>query len=156
MKKIIVGLSVLILGLMASTGIAFAFRGMPAGFGNEEQRLAIKQAIEENDFEGWKSTIMETLTQENFNKLVEKNNAMSEKMELQNAVRQSIEDGNYGAYKEAVEKIINSHKVMSEEEFNSMVERYNATEPRWGFGFMGGFGRPMEGLGRHHRPCNMR
>jgi len=135
-------------GLIIFTGLVSAFR---LGFVSEENRSAIKQAIENNDFEAWRSAITETLTRENFDKLVERYNAMSERRKLQDAVRQSIEDGNYEAYKKAVENL-GSYKVMSEEDFNAMVQRYNATESGKEFGPIGGFGCPRRGFGRHYIP----
>jgi uncharacterized protein HemX len=122
-----------------TTGIVSAFFG--AGFRSEEHRLAIKQAIEKNDFNAWKSAIIETLTEENFNKLVERQKVMTQRKELQNAIRQAIEKGDYEAYKKAVENLIGSYKVISEDDFNAMVQRYNATESGKGFGHIRGFGR---------------
>ncbi len=142
-KSTICLLSLMLVGLIISTGLVSAFGPK---FMSEEHRLAIKQAIEDNDFEAWKSAIIGTLTQENFDKFVERHRAMSERKELQDAVRQAIEEGDYEAYKEAVENLIGSYKVMSEDNFNAMVERYNAGE---GFGPIGGFGCPRRGFGGH-------
>jgi len=131
-------------------GIASAFFG--AGFGNEENRLAIKQAIENNDFNAWKNAIIETLTQENFDKLVERYRTITERRELQDAVRQAIENRDYEAYKKAVENLIGSYKVMSEDDFNAMLQYYNATESGKGFGPLGGFDCPRRGFGKHLMP----
>jgi len=150
MKKTSVGLLALTLfGLIVSAGLVSAFG---ARFVGEEHGLAIKQAIEENDFEAWKAAMMETLTQENFDKLAERHAAMFEKREQLSAVKQAIEDGNYEAYKEAVENLMNSHEPMSEEDFNSMIERYNAKQSGEGFGPLGRFGLHKKGFGRHHMP----
>ena len=146
-KKTIYLLFLMSVGLIIFTGLVSAFR---LGFVSEENRSAIKQAIENNDFEAWRSAITETLTRENFDKLVERYNAMSERKKLTDAVRQAIEDGNYEAYKEAVENLIGSYKVMSEDDFNVMVQRYNARESEEGFGPIGRFGCPRRGLGRHY------
>jgi len=43
-----------------------------------EQKEAIKTAIENKDYETWKSLMEDQLTEENFNKLVEKYEKMSE------------------------------------------------------------------------------
>ena len=134
-------LALMIAGVLASVGIASAFGG---GFANEKQRSAIKKAIEENNFEAWKTAMTEILTQENFNKLVERNKAMAERRNLQNAVKQAIADGDYNAYKQAFENLKGSMQVMSENDFNAMVERYKAGE------LVGGFGFPGRGFGRHH------
>jgi hypothetical protein len=127
MKKFTYLLAIMLVGVMGTAGIAAAFGGFwGAGFINSEQRTAIKQAIENNDYNAWKDAIIATLTQENFNKLVERYKVISERRELQNAVKQAIKEGNYTAYREAMEKLIGTYKVMSEEEFNALVERYNA------------------------------
>lgn len=133
-------------GILASAGLASAFR---AGFVNEQQRTAINQAIENNDFETWKTAITETLTQENFDKLVARNKAMTERKELQDAVKQAIANGDYDAYKKAFENLKGSMEVMNEDDFNAMVERYKAGEAG---GSVGGFGFPGIGLRGHHMP----
>ena len=145
-KKTIYLLFLMSVGLIIFTGLVSAFR---LGFVSEENRSAIKQAIENNDFEAWRSAITETLTRENFDKLVERYNAMSERRKLQDAVRQSIEDGNYEAYKKAVENLMSSYKVMSEDDFNAMIQHYNATESGKGFGPIGVFDCPRRGFGGH-------
>jgi len=148
-KTIIYLLALMTIGLIACAGLATAF-GL--GFVNEEQKSTIKQAIEDNNFEAWKSAIIETLTQENFDKLVERHKVISERMKLQNAVRQSIEAGDYDAYKEAVENL--SSYILSEEQFNAMVQHYNTTEPRLlgKLGFLGRSGCAGTGVSRHHIP----
>jgi len=83
----------------------------------------------------------QTLTQENFNKLVERQKAITERRELQDAVKQAIANGDYNAYKQAFKKLKDSMQVMSEDDFNAMVERYTAGELRGGFRCLGrGFG----------------
>ena len=147
MKNITIYLVALVLvGIIGSAGLASAF-GL--GFIRNEQRTATTQAIVDNDFDAWKAAITETLTQERFDKLVERHSAMSERMELQNALRQAIEEGNYESYKEASESLMNLNKVMSEEEFNNMVERYKARETGEGFGPAYGFGYHKRGFGGH-------
>lgn len=145
MKKLTICLlSLMLVGLIVATGLVSAFGPR---FMSEEHRLAIKQAIEDNDFETWKSTMIETLTQENFDKLAERHKTMSERRKLRDAVRQAIEEGNYEAYIEAVENLMGSYEVMNEDDFNAMIERYNAGE---GFGPLGGFGCHRRGFGRRH------
>ncbi|MEM2933295.1 MAG: hypothetical protein QXQ02_00495 [Halobacteria archaeon] len=126
MKKFI--LTLIIVGILGSAGIAAA---LGAGLITSEQRSAIKQAIENNDYEAWRNAVIATLTQENFQKLVERYKIMTERRELQNAIKQAIKEGNYTAYKEAAEKLISTYRVMSEEEFNALLERYKATQWRF-------------------------
>ena len=130
----------MIAGVLLSVGVASAFG---AGFASEEQSSAIKQAVEQNDFEAWKTAVEETLTQENFNKLVERNKEMTERKELQDAVKQAIANGDYNAYKQAFENLKGSIQVMNEDDFNTMVERYNSGE------MVGGFGPREGGFGGH-------
>jgi hypothetical protein len=153
MKKVTIGLSALLIGLVAISGIVFAFGSGFPGFGlNSESREAIQQAIESNNYTAWKEAMIATLTQENFDKLVERYKAMSERKELQDTVRQAIEAGDYEVYKQAVENLVGSYKVISEEDFNAMVERYNTTASGGGFGPQGGFDYRMRGFGRHLMP----
>ena len=118
----------LLAGVIGSAGLVSAF-GM--GFASEDQRAAIRQAIENNDFASWKSAVTDTLTQENFDNRVamyarmsERKESISERAGLNNAVTQAIKDGNYGAYTEAAVNLANSNEPMTEEEFNAMAERY--------------------------------
>lgn len=141
-------MSALIIGLVATAGIAFAFMG---GL-TSENKEAIMNAIEANDYNAWKEAMIATLTQENFDKLVERYKTMSERKQLQDAARQAIEAGDYEAYKQAVENLVGSYKVISEEDFNAMAERYNTTASGGGFGSQGGFGYRMRGFGRHLMP----
>jgi hypothetical protein len=146
-------LTLMLVGIIGCAGLVSAFMQEPAnrgnnfvpGFMSEEQSSAVQQAIEDNNFEAWKAAITETLTEENFDKLVERQKASDERMQLQNAVRQAIANKDYAAYKAAVNNL-NSQNVMSEEQFNAMAERYNATDQRTGVG--PGFG-PGGIEGRH-------
>lgn len=143
MKKTTICLSsLLMLCIMVSAGFAFAF----GTAGNGEHESAIRQAIEENNFDAWRTAITETLTQENFDKLVERHKTMSERREMQNAVRQAIEAGDYEAYKEAMESM-NSNKTMSEEEFNATA----SGDFKQFSGFVG-----HRGFGRHNMFDGMR
>lgn len=153
MKKLTLILSALLIGLVAISGTVFAFGSGFPGFGlNFESREAIQQAIEANDYNAWKEAMIATMTQENFDKLVERYKAMSERKEMQNAVRQAIEAGDYEVYKQAVENLVGSYKVISEEDFNAMVERYNTTASGGGFGPQGGFVYHRGGFGKHYMP----
>lgn len=133
-------LGLMLAGVLTSAGLVSAFG---AGLVSEESRLAIKQTIANNDFEAWKTAMTETLTQENFNKLVERNKAMTERRDMQNAVKQAITNGDYNAYRQALENLKGSMQVMNEDDFNAMVERYRAGE------LVGGFGFPGRGFGGH-------
>lgn len=142
MKKTTISLAALALvGILGSVGLASAFG---FGFFDGQNRTAIEQAVKNNDFQSWKSAMTETLTQENFDKIVERrnltSNRMGQRME-QVSVMRAIKSGNYTAYIEAVDNTINSGNAMTEEEFNAMVARYNTSAPWKGFGHKGRFGR---------------
>jgi uncharacterized membrane protein YgaE (UPF0421/DUF939 family) len=139
-RTIIYMLGFMIVGVLVSVGIVFAFNSR---FMSEEQRLAIKRAIEENNFEAWKAAMEQTLTQENFNKLVERYKTITERKELLNKVKQAIKEGNYTAYKESMEKLVSLY-IMSEEQFNAMIHHYNITKP-------GRFGKFIPLYGFEHR-----
>jgi len=118
-------LGLMFAGVLVSAGIASAFG---AGFANDGQSSAIRQAVENNDFEAWKTAMEETMTQENFDKLVERSKEMAQRKELQDAVKQTIANGDYTAYKQAFENLKGSMKILGEDDFNEMVERYKAGE----------------------------
>jgi hypothetical protein len=139
MKKTKIYIAALVLvGIMGVVGLASA---TGFGFFNGQNRTAIEQAIKNNDFESWKTAVTETLTQENFNKIVEMRNATSERMGRKTAVMQAIKSGNYTADMEAIDNTINSSKTMTEAEFNAMVARYNTSVSGERFGHNWGFGR---------------
>ncbi len=145
MKKIYLPVLALV-GIIGTSGLASAF-----GFGiADEGKTAIKQAIENNDFAAWKAAIAGTLTQENFDRIVERHIMMSKRMELKSAIRQAVEDRNYTAYKETVWNLTNSNRTATEEEFSAIVERFNATESGGEFA-MHGFGHHRGMFGMHQK-----
>lgn len=120
MKKLIVPLLVAtVVGIIVVSGVVVAFG---TGFISSDQRLAIRQAIENNDYNAWRNAVIATLTKENFDKLVEKYKEISEITKLKNSIKQAIENKDYKAYKEAAEKLA-SYMILSEEEFNALVEQ---------------------------------
>ena len=93
---------VAVLGVSMVSG--FGFKGL----GNYEmaeeeikvQREAVKDAIENEDYEAWQtlmnekiSKMQDKITQENFEKIVEKHNEMSEIRELKEELREARENG---------------------------------------------------------------
>lgn len=133
-----------VLGLIIAMFLVFAsiVSAFGAGLLTEDQKSAIKQAIANNDFEAWKNAITATLTQENFNKIVQRYNQTIQRKELMKAMRQAISDRNYTAYEQAFNALKSSIQPISEDEFNAMVEHYNSTESGNGWGFRrGGPGR---------------
>jgi hypothetical protein len=131
-RKALYASGLMLFTILASAGLVSAFG---SGMLSEDQNSEIIQAVEENDFAAWKAAVEETLTQENFDRLVERHKDMTERKGMQDALRQAVANGDYDAYKQAFENLKGSMEMMSEEEFNAMVERYQEG------GFGGGMGR---------------
>jgi hypothetical protein len=98
----------IIFGLAALMLIGIVAAGMPAmghmlgmdRAGND----AIRTAIEDNDFDAWREAVTATITEENFNEIVERYATMSERMQTHQDVRDAIYLGDYDAYKAAAEE----------------------------------------------------
>ncbi|HPD81751.1 MAG TPA: hypothetical protein PK357_01485 [Candidatus Pacearchaeota archaeon] len=119
MKKITAG--VLAFSIIAILGIgiiaAFPFGNLNfnKNMTEEEQEEAkafhdaLKQAIEDSDFENWKDLMESQLTEENFNALVEKHNKMSEEREankeLRNQIQEAMQSGDYETAKQLREQM---------------------------------------------------
>ena len=105
----------------------------------------ITNAIKANDYTAWKEAMSAQLTQENFNKLVqraktlsqrhgnmsEKQGGMSsEKLALNQEMNQAIKDANYSAWKTAAEKSNSSmiSKITDVDHFNTLVQLYQAKQ----------------------------
>ena len=122
MDKKTLALSAMIIGLVAVSGVAFAFsEGFP-GFGlKSENREAINEAIQSNDYEAWKQVMGETLTEEHFNRLVD----MHESKEV---VKRALEDSDYEVWRKAVENLERPKitDVITEENFDRLVQLHEA------------------------------
>ena len=119
------GMTALIIGLVATTGVAFAFGG---GFFGNENREAIENAIEANDYNAWKEAMIETLTEEKFNKLVEMYQNRKTAEQNRQLVEQALEEGNYEAWKAAIENLEGPRmtELITEENFDTFVQLYEA------------------------------
>jgi len=129
MKNLTKIMALFVIVIIGSVGSALAFWPYLM---NKEQKEAIQEAIKNNDFEAWKNAIISSLTQENFNRIVERYKVTTEIKELQNKIIRAIKEENYNEYKEAMEKLIDLYKsiskeYLSEEYFNYIVQRYNET-----------------------------
>ncbi len=146
MKTAIIGiLGLLIIGLVASTGVVSAWGSEDSE--RPEHRQAIIQAIEDNDFDAWKIAMEESLTEERFAMIVERHSHFMEHKDLRFATRDAIMDGDYDAYLEAVEELGVTEHVMTEEDFNNLVEMHQNGEGP-GF-FKQRFGRMMHFFGEN-------
>ena len=136
--------------VVASIGSISAFGGKFFGM-DSESREKIAEAIETNDYNAWKEAMSAQLTEENFNMLVERHEAISEKRVRRAATEQALEEGDYEARKEAVGKrFITPAKVFDEADSEILVQLHqarqdgdyeqirNLTEQ---LGFPGGYGR---------------
>lgn len=133
-----------IMVVVASIGSVAAFGGKFFGM-DPESGNAIVNAIKAKDFNAWKEAITAQLTEENFNKLVEQQAAMSQRHEnmsekrgamssgiqaLNEEMNRAIKEGNYDAWKKAV---VNSKsplvsKITNEDEFKILVQLYQAKQ----------------------------
>ena len=142
MKKTTMYLMALALvGIMGVVGLASA---TGFGFFNGQNRTAIEQAINNNDYQAWKIAVTETLTPENFNKIVQVRNSTSDRTGRKTehmSVMRSIKSGNYTAYIEAIDNTTYSGNALTEEEFNATVARYTTGVSGERFGHKRGFSR---------------
>jgi hypothetical protein len=140
-KKIIGMLAITI--VLAGIGSVAAFGGKIAGI-DSHSRDNITNAIKANDYNAWQSAMSAQLTPDNFNKIVqryqtmsqkrgnmtEKKGIMSEKQAMSTEMTQALKDGNYDAWKTAA---VNSNsplvsKITSQDQFNILVQLYQAKQ----------------------------
>ena len=138
-----------ILGMLAIT-IVVAAIGSVAAFGGKftgidpQGRDNITNAIKANDYNAWQAAVSAQLTQDNFNKLVQRYQTMSQrngnvsekqgmlsgKQALSTEMIQALKDGNYDAWKTAA---VNSNspivsKITNQDQFNILVQLYQAKQ----------------------------
>lgn len=125
MKKKFVGLfAILAIGLLITAGAVSAFG--PKGFADDEDRAALDQAIENGDYQTWKNLHEEMLTEDHFNDIRERHQERQEMMEGRDTLRTAIESGDYEAYTQAVLEIHPEATLISEDDFNTLVEIHQA------------------------------
>ena len=126
---------------LVGTGFALAYPFFGQNLTQEEKnaliqnRQAVDQAIQNNDYPTWKFLMEGQLTQENFNKLVENHKAMVERMTQMNATRAKIDaaigTGDYNAWYTAVTAGGMNPKiteVINKDNFATYVEFYKAVK----------------------------
>ena len=112
-KKQKIAITVLLIFSVIAVGFVSAF---PMGFGGffnkdltaeelktlVEENQQMTQAIENGDYDTWKALMEERidrmkseLTEENFNQIVENHNQMKERMEIEQQIREAIQNGDY-------------------------------------------------------------
>jgi hypothetical protein len=128
MKKQTTTIVALTMGLIATTGAALAYgNGFGMGLGNVGmvENTAITEAIEANDFDAWKTAMIEAytseLTEERFNAIVEMHQSRE-------AISQALENGDYTAWREAVENMQGPRikDIITEENFETYVQLQQA------------------------------
>ncbi|MFZ2410886.1 MAG: hypothetical protein WAW23_04890 [Candidatus Methanoperedens sp.] len=130
--------------VVASIATVSAFQGKFSGM-DTAGRGEILNAIKTKDFNAWKELMSARLTEDNFNKLVQRYQTMSQRHEnitekqgtmfsgrqaLNAEMIQALKDGNYDAWKTAV---VNSKsplvsKITNEDEFKILVQLYQAKQ----------------------------
>jgi len=111
--------------IFAALGTASAYRGNLSGM-NSESRENIVNAIETNNYQAWNEAMSNRLTEENFNKCVERHEARSEMREHREYKRQAIEAGDYGAFLVAAENWPKLPNIQDEGDFKLLVEIHKA------------------------------
>jgi len=112
-KKQKIAITALLIFTIIGVGFVSAF---PMGFGGffnkdltaeelktmVEENQKMTQAIENGDYDTWKTLMEERiekmkseLTEENFNQIVENHNQMKERMEIEQQIREAIQNGDY-------------------------------------------------------------
>lgn len=125
-KGILASMAVLIISILTASAFAVGL-GKDANGNNQ----AIKEAIENNDYNAWKTAMTSELTEERFNQIVEKHQKMQNRKENIDALKAAIEAEDFEAWQSAVSEMENPPKYASgitEENFDTLVEFYNAKE----------------------------
>ncbi|MCE8424500.1 MAG: hypothetical protein J5U17_01820 [Candidatus Methanoperedens sp.] len=130
--------------VVATIGSVAAYGGKFPGI-NPQSRDNITNAIKTNNYTAWQAEMSAQLTQDNFNKLVQRYQTMSQKygnmsekqgtrfygrQALNAEMIQAIKDGKYDAWKTAA---VNSKsplvsKITNQDEFNILVQLYQAKQ----------------------------
>lgn len=117
-----------ILGLLLGMSIVAAYpRFVGVGI-SDEDHTAMKNAIENNDYSTWKSLMTAQLTEERFQKMATRHNAMQQRHE---DVEAALESKDYGAWVEAMSENGNSPRILeyvNEDNFGTFVELHEAHE----------------------------
>jgi len=126
-RKSVFGVLALIM-LVASLGAAAAFGGNFFGM-DSKSRDTIINAIKAKDYNAWKEAMSAQLTEENFNKLVERHEAMSKRQAQREAMEKAVQEGDYEAWKKAAENLsVTPYKILDEDQFKILVQLYQAKQ----------------------------
>lgn len=126
--------------VVASIATVSAFQGKFSGM-DAAGRGEIFDAIKAKDFSAWKELMSARLTEENFNKLVERQQVMSQRHEnmlqkrgsmssergaFNEQIVQAIEEGNYETWKVAAVNTPMITKIDNEDDFKILVQLHQA------------------------------
>jgi len=109
--------------LFVSIGFVSAFGGNHV-FGD---RQAIHDAIESDDYDGWRMAITESLTEERFEQVKERCDDRESFAENRDAIETAIDAEDFDAWKVAMEEI-NSDIILDEYDFNTVLNIKDAIE----------------------------
>lgn len=140
-KKTIFGALAIFIVIASIAGVS-AFQGKFPGM-DQQGRANMINSIKANDFNTWKEMMSARLTQENFNKLVERQTLMSQRHENMSGIRggmssgtpacneemvQAIENGDYEAWKVAAVNSPMISKIQNEDDFKILVQLHQAKQ----------------------------
>ena len=128
-KNILYVLALMIVGLVAVSGLVMATDKETKHSPIQELREQVIDAIEANDYDAWETAWENYITEENFNRVVEKYNNFLERMEHRQEIKQAIEDNDYEAWVDAVNDAgIELPFEMNEDNFELVVELHEAMQ----------------------------
>ncbi len=119
-KKIIIGSLITVLTLAAGISSAYAYRGGIRGLDSGNKDKA-EQAIQNNDYQSWKDAMESGLSEDSFNKMVER-------QQNQEKIKKTIEDGDYNAWKEAIDAQPKIEDKITADNFDKFSEMHKLME----------------------------
>lgn len=122
MKGILGILAFLAIGLVIAGGAVSAF-GYGKGMGMSED---VEDALNSGDYKTWRNAMEDELTEDNFNEMRARHQEMNQHRENDQLFREAVEEGDYGAYVEAFNTVFPDGEVMSQTDFETLVEIHEA------------------------------
>lgn len=116
-------LALLVVGIIATSGAVSAYRGW-----NDE---SVKEAIDNEDYDGWKTAMIEGLTEEHFQEVVQHRQQMGNRhgnreeiQESRSQIREAIENEDYPTWKTIIEAMPEHPQKIeaTEENFQKVLE----------------------------------
>ncbi len=123
-KKGIFGILALMVFITSSAAVS-AFHGR---FLDEDSMENLRTTLDEKEFEEWQEVITSELTEENFEKALERHTRRQGHRENMVEVREAIEAEDYEAYQEAVIEFDMYERELSEDEFEILIQSHKAMQ----------------------------